>query len=144
MNNTHHDTVARRKIGPQPELFGWYAFQVVGDAIMFTGCVSTGRATKGKRKGRLRYDGPKIVAIVTDLEAKQEYERFEREEGECGECMGTGRVFASWHHIDGTKYATCRKCNGKNSVPTEALASPTEQPASSASLNFELSSSVSK
>lgn len=108
----HRDTVARRKLNAPPG-FEFFKFQCIGnDAIALTGCVSSGVFTKGKRKGRPRYDGKPLTAVVTDAEAAAERARYEAETGKCGECCGSGQLFAGWHHIDGTTYRPCHVCAG--------------------------------
>lgn len=84
---------------------------------MMTGCVSSGNFTRGKRKGRPRYDGKPIQAVVTDAEANAEFARYERDTSKCGECMGTGQIVAGWHYQNGTTYRPCLHCHGNGVAP---------------------------
>ncbi len=117
-NIGHAQTVALRKLG-HPNNFEFYRFQCIEpDGLILTGCVSSGLATKGKRKGRPRYDGKPQTTVVLESEESQEFARFEREEGKCGECMGEGWVFASWNYLTGTAHRECRRCAGTKMAPT--------------------------
>lgn len=112
MHMNHYEAVAARKLGV-PEGWQWFRYESVGtDATMLTGCVSSGTFTKGKRKGRPRYDGARRTAVVTDAEAQAERDRYQTDTGKCGDCMGTGQGFARWDHIEGASYRPCRVCNG--------------------------------
>jgi len=115
----HRVAVATRKMGDIPN-FVWFAWECLDDAdggVMLTGCVSSGLVTKGKRKGRPRYDGERKRVVVTDAEWLAEKERFERETGKCSECGGDGKVLVRWDHIAGTTYGACFQCKGTGSLP---------------------------
>jgi hypothetical protein len=109
----HTEEVANRKLG-KVEGFQWYAWRIIDpDAVLMTGDVPTGIYTRGPRKGRPKFpkgDGRSVV--VTEAEELAEKQRYEAESGKCGDCCGRGEVFASWHHIEGTKYRPCGKCGG--------------------------------
>jgi hypothetical protein len=112
MNIRHYEVVAERKLCV-PAGWVWFRYESLDpDITKLTGCVSSGVKTKGKHKGRPRYDGARREAYITDAEATLEFQRYEREEGKCGECMGSGKTFASWHYLTGTTYRDCRKCHG--------------------------------
>ena len=110
MNFQHRIAVATRKIQAGAD-FHWYRFEGVGpDALVMTGCVSSGVHTRGPRKGRLKYDGPPQTVVVLDAEVAAEQERYERETGHCGECLGLGRVCAGYR--DGPLWRPCPVCVG--------------------------------
>ena len=113
MDTSHHrKAIADRKLGLVPG-FEWYAFECIGDdAIKFTGALVTGVVSKGPRKGRKKYAKESRSVVVTTAEEIVEYHKFEAETGRCGECRGKCQVFASWHHMEGTKYRPCHKCQG--------------------------------
>lgn len=111
MSPTHRETVGLKKLG-SPAGFVWYRWEAIGADVILTGCVSSGVITKGARKGRPKYDGPKQQVVVTVMEEDAELARYEAETGECGHCMGDGKEFASWHHINGTTWRECRSCHG--------------------------------
>jgi hypothetical protein len=108
----HRERLALRKLG-NPAGFEFYRWEAVGDAVVMRGCVCSGATyTKGKDKGRIKYDGPQRTVVVTEAEEAAERARFVQETGKCGECCGDGREFARWDHIEGTTYRPCRKCKG--------------------------------
>lgn len=107
----HREEVGLRKLG-HPQGLQWYRWESIGDAVKLTGCVVTRTYSKGPRKGRPVFDGPKLVAIVTDAEMADQEARFERETGKCGWCCGRGDVFHSWNHLTGTARKPCHKCEG--------------------------------
>lgn len=111
----HRANLAMRKIGAIPgfEFYEWRCLDDPDGSVMLTGAVVTGTVTKGKRKGKKRWDETrKRVVIITDAEMLAERRRFEREEGKCAECGGDGQAFKSWNHETGTAWRTCVKCGG--------------------------------
>jgi hypothetical protein len=111
MTIDHGRNVASRKINA-PAGFQWFAWEVVGDGVLMTGCVSTGTVTRGPNKGRPRYDGERVKCFVSRREVAEEEARFERETGKCGNCGGDGQEFARWSAAHGTEWRTCRRCEG--------------------------------
>jgi len=110
MNFAHRIAVANRKIHAGAD-FHWYRFEAVGpDAVVMMGCVSSGLHTRGRHKGRPKYDGPPQTVVVLNAEAAAEQERYEQVVGRCGECLGEGRVSAGYR--DGTLWPICPVCAG--------------------------------
>lgn len=103
----HMDAVAIRKSGIE----GWEPFkwERVGDDAMVTGGIPHILKT-GPRKGKKTWRGKGTSVVVTRAEQEAQATRYVEETGNCHECYGKGEVFASWHHIDGTKYKPCRDC----------------------------------
>jgi hypothetical protein len=118
---THMDAVAIRKAGIE----GWEPFkwERVGEDVLFTGGIPR-LLQSGPRKGRKTWDGKGSSVVVTRGEEAAEYARYEATTGECGTCYGKAEVFASWHHIDGTKYRPCAKCNSTGKAQSESPVSP--------------------
>jgi hypothetical protein len=106
----HMDAVAIRKSGVEGcEPFKYGA---VGDDSVITGGIPK-VLTRGPRKGRKTWDGCKeSPVVVTRVEQADEEARYVAETGNCGKCYGEKQTFASWDHIEGTKYRECRKCAG--------------------------------
>lgn len=105
----HMDAVAIRKAGIE----GWEPFkwERAGEDFIITGGIP--RLLKsGPRKGRKTWDGKGTSVVVTRAEVEAQAAAYAAETGNCPECYGSGEVFKSWHHIDGTKYKTCSKCKG--------------------------------
>lgn len=105
----HMDAVAIRKSGIE----GWEPFkwERVGEDAIVTGGIA--RLLKsGPRKGRKTWDGKGTSVVVTRAEVEAQIAQYVAETGNCSECYGSGEVFKSWHHIEGTKYRVCPKCNG--------------------------------
>ncbi len=110
---TIREVIAASKLG-NPAGFEFYRWEVVGpDAVMLTGCVCSGAIyTNGKRKGRKKYDGTPMTAVVTDAEEAAAKTRYQAQSGNCPECMGDGKEFAAWHFERGTTWRDCRACKG--------------------------------
>lgn len=108
---THMDTVAVRKAGVD----GWlpYGYESVAGGIIIKGGIPR-LLLSGKRKGRPTWESCKSpsTVIVTHEEIKARETAFEAETGKCSTCYGKGEVFASWDHIEGTKYRKCGVCAG--------------------------------
>lgn len=115
MNNTHMNTIAAKKAGIE----GWEPYRwekIARDAIAVTGGIPR-LLTRGPRKGKKTWDGKGTTEVVTYAEMEMEFKRYEEETGKCGDCLGEGREFAGWHHIEGTKYRPCRRCNETGKAP---------------------------
>jgi hypothetical protein len=101
---------ASRKFTAPPG-FAWYRWEAIGpDAVILTGCVSSGLYAKGPRKGRPKYDGPPVRLVVTQREYEAEVARYESETGKCARCGGDGQAWAGWHHETGHEFKACRRC----------------------------------
>ncbi len=112
MNNTHMIQVARNQHGLDAS-YHWSMMKVVDQKMGLT-LIELGQRrvlTKGPRKGQEVPKPPYFKAYVTQYQGEQEQSAYEARTGNCGECLGEGRVFAGWHHIEGDKFAECRKCN---------------------------------
>jgi len=109
--------VARRKVnGPD----GWEicVWKRIGDGRDFVVEGGVPRIlTRGPRKGRKRWDGPRLKTVVTGAEIDAEHARYEAETGNCGDCGGKGEVFASWSVTDGTMMRPCQRCNATGKTP---------------------------
>jgi hypothetical protein len=111
MNDAHHaEMIARRKIGDRAG-FQFYRWECIGDDMLLTGCVCDSAYTRGPRKGKPKYDGRPIQAIVSDGELKAERLRYEAETGRCSDCLGIGKTIASAGK-GGTTYRACSACQG--------------------------------
>lgn len=127
------DDIARKKIGdPKWEPCIWEA---IGRAPNPEGVLISGgepqTITRGKRKGQFswshikRYDLTRTVVLTAEEDAaKAEYERAT---GNCCRCGGGGEQWAGWHHITGTMWTTCRRCDGTGNA--RALAENVQPPA---------------
>lgn len=114
MNNHHRIEVAKRKAG----IAGWepYEFECIGsDAVALTGGVPR-LLKRGPRKGKQTWDGKGTTEVVTQSELKTEQDRYESQTGKCGKCMGSGKLYAGWNSVDGTKYRTCNPCGGSGTA----------------------------
>lgn len=115
---SHLDTVARRKVsGPDGwEVCGWERIGGGPDLVVEGGVPRLLKA--GPRKGDKTWrDVPVQKAVVTREELEAEHARYEVATGKCGDCYGKGEVFASWHHVEGTKYRKCERCGGTGERP---------------------------
>jgi hypothetical protein len=129
---SHLDTIAKRKVsGPE----GWVVcgWKLIGDGndLVVEGGVP--RLLKaGPNKGSNTWRDVSVQkAVVTGEELKAEHARYEADTGKCGDCYGKGEGFASWHHVEGTKYGKCKRCGGTGKRPNEKLNGPNglqEQP----------------
>lgn len=116
----HRMSVANQKAGKRPDNFLWHTWECLDDgSVMMTGCTSSGPVTKGKRKGKPKYDGDDVRVVVTPQEELAEERRFAAETGLCGECGGDGKVVQGWNHITGMEYRECPSCKGVK--PTQAV-----------------------
>lgn len=115
---SHMLSIAQRKAGGSEELkiSGWTRIGTGNDFVVRVGVP---RALKsGPRKGQLTFRDSKITEVlVSEAELQAEHARYEAATGNCGDCFGNGEVFASWHHIDGTKYRKCSRCHGTGKAP---------------------------
>lgn len=121
MNFGHWGSAALRKLGHVPEGFEFFQIRGTRWGTMLKGGVPTITKT-GKNKGKKRWAGPLLTALVSDDEFTAELERYETETGRCHECMGEAQVVASWHHIDGTRWAACGRCAGSGKAPERETA----------------------
>lgn len=110
----HMDVVAIAKSGVE----GWepFKYEMIGKDSLITGGVPR-ILTKGPRKGRKTWDGAGTAVVVTKDEVEAEAARYTAETGNCATCYGEGKVFASWHHIEGTTYRECNVCTGTGKAP---------------------------
>lgn len=113
MNAMHfHEVIARRKLGQPAEWQACVLERVGPDALRLEGGVPRPLKT-GNRKGRLTWrDCTITTCVVTDEEVLREQAAYEADTGNCAGCQGERQVPWSWHHIEGTKYRDCSKCNG--------------------------------
>lgn len=115
---SHLDTIARRKVsGPDGwEVCGWERIGGGNDLVVEGGVPRLLKS--GPKKGKKTWrDVPVQKAVVTSDELKAEHARYEAETGNCGDCYGKGEVFASWDHVEGTKYRKCERCGGTGERP---------------------------
>lgn len=104
---THCETAAIKSVG----IDGWEPciFEAACNGILIRGGVPA-VSKSGKKKWPARKNMQTVVVSYDD--AKAEYARFELETGKCGDCYGEGKRVVGWNHIDGNKFAPCRKCKG--------------------------------
>ncbi len=105
----HFEAVAIRK----SKVEGWraYAWKRAGDDLIITGGVPT-IISRGKNKGRYKWDGKGESVVVTRDERDAEYSRYVKDTGNCGDCYGEGRQLSGWSKDDGARYRECKLCNG--------------------------------
>lgn len=73
----HRENVGLRKLG-SPDGFVWYRWECLDgndDAVMLTGCVSSGVYAKGRNKGQPKYDGEMKKVVITEAERIAEMAR---------------------------------------------------------------------
>lgn len=115
--------VARESVGIQD----WeaYRFESVANGVIVTGCVPHGTYSRGKYKGKPRFDHPKAAhrlrVAVSNAEIVAFALRSERETGKCWECNGTGRAYAGWNHLTGVKHRDCSRCSATGAAPEAEL-----------------------
>ena len=68
--------------------------------------------TRGPRKGKPTWEGEVKEVFINESEVKAAELAWEKETGKCQNCGGDGQAWAGWHHINGTSYKTCRRCDG--------------------------------
>lgn len=126
MNDAHHaESVARRKIGARAG-FQFYRWECIGDDMLLTGCVCDSVYTRGPRRGKPKYDGTPIQAVVTEVELNAERRRYEEETGQCSDCLGAAKTLAS-AGVSGTTYRPCSMCRGTGKATSaDAVATPME------------------
>lgn len=107
------NVVARRKLG-KTNTWSWYKIEWVGDSAILVGG-ETALITKGKNKGKKKWDGADKV-IISEAEYDEAAKQYELSTGKCSSCQGSGQEFKSWNHLTGTDYKTCKRCNGKGVV----------------------------
>jgi DnaJ-class molecular chaperone len=106
---------------------GWqaYRWEQMKGGYLVKGCVPDGVYRSGRRKGRPRFKNPvkgtELSIVVSDADMKTEAEIYEETTGNCWDCKGKGEVFQSWHHIDGTKYKPCQRCNATGACSHQDL-----------------------
>lgn len=111
--------VAAKAVLPEGwEIYQWETINIdtPNEAIKVDGTVMRALFVRGPRKGRknfARRERDKDMSfIITRAEIQQAKAKWETETGFCGECYGNGDVAWSWHHQEGTKFKTCKKCSG--------------------------------
>lgn len=106
--------VAESKVGIE----GWQgvSWERVGEDSVVAGCVPDGVYSRGPRKGKPRYSKPVAgtsrKVVVVESEIMEHASRYESEENNCWDCKGSGEVFHSWDHKEGTTYRKCKRCDG--------------------------------
>ena len=128
LSSDHHPTtktqapdlhaVAAQKLHNMP--FNWIPFRYevkdspYGKFYQITGAVPLRYLTKGKRKGKPVWPTEKNCQVFTFT--PQQIEKvtleWETENNFCSHCGGDGQELAGWSKADGTRYRTCRRCNG--------------------------------
>ena len=108
------------------EAIGWRTGSGKSQGALLTGAVPDRLITRGKRKGQPNWrklkPGTKATVAVLDDAFDVWLLGWERATDACYKCAGSGRVFASWDHIEGTRYRDCRRCNATGNAPKDALA----------------------
>lgn len=107
---------ARELVGiPGWESWSWRSFDGPPGGCMVEGGV-TPLVTVGKRKGQRNYRKADKATVRKVFLSDDEHTRWalawSERTGGCITCAGNGEIFTSWDHIEGTKYAPCRACNG--------------------------------
>lgn len=111
------EAVVRKKLGVLPEnweICGWT--RIDPDATIFRGGPCR-LLTRGKNKGRKRWDKVTHTCVVTDAEETSERLRYESETGNCSTCGGTGQDWCGWSRDEGDKYRSCVRCSGSGKAP---------------------------
>lgn len=102
----HAEAAGKRMLGIDE--FEWFSWESINGGIVLEGGIPY---LDGSGKKKWDTSAAKKV-FVSEADARAEYNRYEQETGKCGDCFGKGQVLASWHHINGTTLAECRKCGG--------------------------------
>lgn len=113
------EVVARQKIGDKAAAWEIFKWERIGEGNDFVvGLGQTRLKTSGKNKGKKTWRGtdgrqlPHGKAVVASTEIQAAEAKYEADTGNCSICGNTGQSFASWSAAEGTKYRTCRRCNG--------------------------------
>lgn len=117
---------AREVLG-MPDHWHAYRFEAVRQGGLNAGCnapvlhtsvtgICCPLKTRGKNKGHPNYKRGDITTrrtcYITPAMEIEWRAKWEIETGNCINCMGKGQSFKSWHHLTGTEYQTCPKCEG--------------------------------
>ncbi len=116
MNFGHWGSAALRKLGAVPEGFELFEIRGTRWGTMLRGGVPSVTKT-GKNKGRKRWTGPYLTALVSDKEYAAELVRYEAETSKCHECTGEAWVVYGWSHIEGHFWKECPRCKGSGKAP---------------------------
>lgn len=119
------ELVARQKIGEKASAWEIFKWERIGDGNDFLISLGETRTkTTGVNKGQVTWRGPdgrmlpNGKAVVTEAETQSAEAKYESDTGNCSVCGNTGQSFASWSLAEGTKYRTCRRCNGTGKAPS--------------------------
>ena len=77
----------------------------------------------GPRNGKPNWRSPEAVRVarmVPWADMDRFADEWSDETGKCSKCVGDGQVFQSWHHIDGTTFRPCPKCDGTGQAKAAA------------------------
>lgn len=125
MNDAYHaETVARRKIGGIAG-FQFYRWECIGDDMLLTGCICDAVYVRGPRKGRPKFDGTPMQAVVTEAELRAERRRYERETGKCSDCLGSAAQIVSTG-LSGRTYRPCPECGGSGTPQSFGAVGPVD------------------
>lgn len=102
-------------MGPDWQPFRYEAIRGNDNPIMIVGAVAP-VFTRGKNKGRRDWKRRDVSSERTVVIMGEERRRFEvqwsESTGLCPSCVGHGDVARGWSITDGTRYETCKRCNG--------------------------------
>lgn len=106
---------AREKAG-MPETWDAYRWKCMPNGAETIYYEVEGAITPlGVRTGRPNYRKMDKTSVRTVYITVAEHEAWRAAWGErtgnCLNCEGRGRLFRSWHHINGTTYSPCIQCN---------------------------------
>lgn len=105
----YYEEVAKRKLAALPT-WSSFKFESRDKGVYLTGAESSGMRTRGKRKGRPRWDGKRTSVFVSDDEAKAEAAAYSAKTGNCYVCRGSAQEWCGWNHETGNRYQPCTKC----------------------------------
>lgn len=110
-----YDIIAKERGVPAD--WRWFKIEAKGDGahvvFLLTGAVPNGVISRGKYKGKPKYDkSTQRELVITRAELDAAHDTWERETGKCYRCNGTGKVITSAHANGERTYRDCRRCDG--------------------------------